>query len=144
MPKHDALFFYQLLLPICDPKRSDIDNDPRKPFYSQVESFSNLYAYSIGLGGSYGHKLQVIELHQLVRFDGVVVQDGVRGGSDGALYRRWIDGSDYTAFYLTCDLTESSQRMVVETFCVLEELLLVSQSKIAGSKTDEQYSDIFP
>jgi hypothetical protein len=63
MQKHDALFFYQLLLPICDPKRSDIDNDPRKPFYSQVESFSNLYAYSIGLGGSYGHKFQVIELH---------------------------------------------------------------------------------
>jgi hypothetical protein len=37
----------------------------------------------------------VINLHELVSFDGVVVQDGVRGGSDGALYRQWIDGSDY-------------------------------------------------
>jgi hypothetical protein len=37
----------------------------------------------------------VIELHELVRFDGVVVQDGVHGGSDGALYHRWIDGSNY-------------------------------------------------
>jgi hypothetical protein len=95
MQQHDALFFYQLLLPICDPKRSDIVDDPRKPFYCQVEQFSNLYGYSIGLGGSYGHKFRVIELHELVRFDGVVVKDGVRGGSDGALYRRWIDGSDY-------------------------------------------------
>ena len=27
----DALFFFQLLFPICDPKRSGIENDPRKP-----------------------------------------------------------------------------------------------------------------
>jgi hypothetical protein len=26
-----------------------------------------------------------------VRFDGVVVCDGVRGGSNGALYRRWME-----------------------------------------------------
>jgi hypothetical protein len=95
MDKHDALFFCQLLLPICDPKRSDIVNDPWKPFYSQVKSFSNLHAYLIGLGGLYGHKFRDIELHELVRFDDVGVQDGVRGGSDGALYRQWIDESDY-------------------------------------------------
>ena len=31
-----------------------------------------------------------------MRHDGVVVRDGVRGGSNGALYRRWLsNGSDY-------------------------------------------------
>ena len=46
----DALFFYQLVLPLCNPSRSGIEGDPRRPFYSAVEGFSNLYAYSIGLG----------------------------------------------------------------------------------------------
>jgi hypothetical protein len=90
----DALFFYQLLLPICDPTKSGIDADPRKAFYSKVEGFTNSYAYSIGLGGSYGHRFKSIDLHELVHFDGVVVRDGVRGGSNGALYRRWMEGAD--------------------------------------------------
>ena len=54
-----------------------------------------MYAYSISLGGSYGHKFKRVELHELVRFDGVVVKDGVCGGSVGAMYRRWVDGRDY-------------------------------------------------
>ena len=55
----------------------------------------NLYAYSIGLGGSYGHKFKLVEIHELVHFDGVVLNNGVRGGSVGAMYRRWVDGSYY-------------------------------------------------
>jgi hypothetical protein len=94
MTSCDALFFYQLLLPMCDPTKSGITNDPRKGFYSKVEGFTNSYAYSIGLGGSYGHRFKSIDLNELVHFDGVVVRDGVRGGSNGALYRRWMHGAD--------------------------------------------------
>jgi hypothetical protein len=97
MVKGDALFFHQLLLPMCDPKMSGITDDPRKAFYSQVETFSNLYAIHIGLGGSYGHKFKNIVLDELVHFDGVVIRDGVKGGSNGAIYRRWMDGADYDA-----------------------------------------------
>jgi hypothetical protein len=32
----DALFFFQLLLPIGDLKKSGIENDPRLPYYSEV------------------------------------------------------------------------------------------------------------
>ena len=53
-----------------------------------------MYAYSIGLGGSYGHKFNPVKLHDIVHFDGVVVKDGVRGGSVGAMYRQWVDGSE--------------------------------------------------
>jgi hypothetical protein len=42
MVKGDMLFFHQLLLPLCDPKMSGIADDPRKAFYSQVKTFSNL------------------------------------------------------------------------------------------------------
>ena len=47
------------------------------------------------MGGSYEHKFKPVELRELVRFDGVVVKDGVRGGSVGAMYWWWADGSDY-------------------------------------------------
>ena len=50
----DALSFYQLLLPICNPTRSGIPGDARKPFFSKVEEFTNSYAYSIRFGGSLG------------------------------------------------------------------------------------------
>jgi len=93
----DALFFHQLLLPMCDPKRSGVVGDPRKPFYSEVETFSNLYAVNIGLGGSYGHRFKMLGLDELVHFDGVVVCDGVKGGSNGAIHRRWMDGADFDA-----------------------------------------------
>ncbi len=59
MVKGDVLFFHQLLLPMCDPTMlGSIADNPRKAFYSQVETFSNLYAIYIGLGGSYGHNLK--------------------------------------------------------------------------------------
>ena len=49
----DALFFYQLLLPFCDPERSGIEDDPCQAFYSDVEKFSNKYCVDLGLGGKY-------------------------------------------------------------------------------------------
>ena len=99
MIEGDALFFYQLLLSICDPKRSGIKGGDRQPFYNEVERFTNSYAYLIGLGELYGHKFKPIDLHKLVHFDGVVVKDGVQGGSVGAMYWRWVDGSDYNEVF---------------------------------------------
>jgi hypothetical protein len=94
----DALFFYQLLLPMCEPAKSGINADPRKAFYSKAEGSTNSYAYSIGLGGSYGHKFKAVDLSELVHFDGVVVRDGVHGGSNGTLYLRWMVGADQDDF----------------------------------------------
>jgi hypothetical protein len=88
----DALFFFQLLLPIGDPKKSGIENDPRLPYYSEVERWTQKYATSLGLGGSYGHSFKEVMLEELLHFDSVVVRDGVHGGTDGAIYRRWREG----------------------------------------------------
>jgi hypothetical protein len=42
---------------------------------------------------------EAIDLSELVHFDGVVVRNGVRGGSNGALvYRRWMGGADQDDF----------------------------------------------
>jgi hypothetical protein len=88
----DALFFLQLLLPIGDPKKSGIEDDPRLPYYSEVERWTQKYATSIGLGGSYGHSFKEVMLEELLHFDSVVIRDGVHGGTDGAIYRRWRQG----------------------------------------------------
>ena len=90
----DALFFLQLILPICNPAYSGIDNDPRQPFYTEVLRFSNLYAFQNDLGtGPYGHHFDQLHLEELLRFDGAVVRNGVLGNNDSAFYHRWLKGS---------------------------------------------------
>ena len=95
----DALFFYQLLLPMCDPQQSGIENDPRKGFYTDVTRYSNLYKHQMGIGSTYGHSIPEIQMYEYVRFDGCIVRDGVRGGGDGALYRRWFSGNAHADDY---------------------------------------------
>ena len=55
-------------------------------FYDKVEQFSNLYAMQMGLGGSYGHTFKPINIAELLHFDAVVVCDGDKGGSKGAVH----------------------------------------------------------
>ena len=85
----DALFFYQLLLPLCDAEKSGIVDDKRKSYYSACETHSNIYASKIKAISSYGHSFSPVLLEDNVHFDGVIVRDGCVGGGDGDLYRRW-------------------------------------------------------
>ena len=85
----DALFFKQLLLPLCDPEKSGIEDDPRMPYYSKLERWSTKYAASIGLLGSYGHDFKTPNIEELVHWDSCVFKSGVNGALQGALYRRW-------------------------------------------------------
>ena len=71
---------------MCNPHVSGIPNEPRLPYYSEVEKFSNFYMLEIGLGGSYGHQFKNVTIEDLVRWDGVVYCDGVKGGTSGALH----------------------------------------------------------
>jgi hypothetical protein len=92
----DALFFYQLLFPIGDPKRSGVKDDGRMPYYTDVTNFTNIYGASeFGMAGTYGHKFKPVTLEEVVRFDGIVHRHGVRGGGPG-IHLRWDPtDSDY-------------------------------------------------
>ena len=103
----DALFFYQLLLPICDPAKSGIKDDPRSGFYTDVYQFSNLYKHQVGIGNGYGHDVDEAKTWEFVQFDGVVVRDGCRGGGDGAIYRRWNKDSSSCDKHIMNSLTLS-------------------------------------
>ena len=77
MEEKDALFFLQLLLPIANPTKSGIDKDPRKPFYSDVQSYTNIYAMSpmCDQGGELGHLFNPTNSQELVCWNGVVVSN---------------------------------------------------------------------
>ena len=56
----------QLLHPVHDPSESGVDNDPRLPYYSNIEKWTANHAASIGMCGSYGHSHQNSNVEELV------------------------------------------------------------------------------
>jgi hypothetical protein len=78
-----------------DPKRSGVKNNTWKPFYNEVERFSNIYGFSIGLGGLFGHAFKTTMLDELVHYNGVVMHDGVHKGSNRVLHHRWMECADH-------------------------------------------------
>jgi len=90
----DALFFFTLLLPIHQINKEKgvepVKDDPRRPFYAPVAKFTNLYAVGeLELGSGYGHNYEPTNPAEMLRGDGVLVTDGVHGGSKGAILRRF-------------------------------------------------------
>jgi hypothetical protein len=86
----DALFFYQLLLPIHDTKKT-VPNDPRRGFYQEVATWSLLY--TVGelqlLTSGYGTYSRPATYSEFLQWDGSIVMDSVLGGSQGAFFRRF-------------------------------------------------------
>ena len=80
--------FYQLLLHLCDTTLSGIREYKRITYYSEVDKWMNLYAYQIGIGGSYGHSFKPMKLLDLFFHDRCIVIIGVQGGASSAVYSR--------------------------------------------------------
>ena len=80
----DTLFFFKLLLPFYDPAKSGVDGDPRIPYYTDVEKYTNASTALSGQGSSYGHCWKPTSAGELLRFDANLLHDGVLGSSDGA------------------------------------------------------------
>lgn len=97
----DALFFHQLLLPIHNLQaRGEIPDDPRMPYYSHVAECSNDYAVNdLQLGKGYGHPLKLVDIPELVKWDGSVIMDGVLGQSKGAMLQRFDCSRDDNTSY---------------------------------------------
>ncbi|KAG7373374.1 hypothetical protein IV203_034098 [Nitzschia inconspicua] len=134
---NDPLFFYQLLLPLCRSDRSDIPNDPRKSYYSEVMRWTQSYAHDIGLGGSYGHRFKEVMIPELVHFDGILIRDGLLGGStDGAIYRRWQTKSP--AFD-----PDTSSSLTHTRFLQLKRTLKLNDNKTAKKKGEKGYEPAY-
>ena len=83
------------MLPLCDTSFSGIQECKRVYYYSEVEKLSNIFAYLICFGGSYRLDLKPVKLTETIYHYGLIVRDGVRGGTSSAIYRCWNMGADY-------------------------------------------------
>jgi len=91
------------LLPVHNINKSKsiqpVEDDPRIPFYYEVAKFTNLYAVGeLELGFGYGHSYENTTAAELLQWDGVLVTDGVRGGSKGAILRQFNNCKGSKAF----------------------------------------------
>jgi len=76
MEECDALFFYQLLVPIGHPSFSGIPNDPRMGYYEEVANCTNEYASGYKRrSGTYGNKFSPVNAEELVVWDGIVIRN---------------------------------------------------------------------
>ena len=90
----DALFFIQLLLPICDPAKSGVPHDPRRSFYDETARFTNIYPYQRkGYSGNYGHNFPSTNSEELVNWDGI----GFRNNNTN-IHDCWIDKEDSNSY----------------------------------------------
>eukprot|EP00957_Ditylum_brightwellii_P040482 3063782-Ditylum_brightwellii.AAC.1 len=62
MKDRDALFFCQLLFPICDASKSNVNGDSRKNFYTDVAHVTNQYALDKGLFSGYGQSCGIVKV----------------------------------------------------------------------------------
>jgi hypothetical protein len=73
MEECNALFFYQLLLPIVDPAMSGIKSDTRMGYYKDVAMNTNMYAFGVkNGGGTCGHVFCPTTAEELLVWDGIV------------------------------------------------------------------------
>jgi hypothetical protein len=85
--KCDPLFFLQILLHFCNPKRSGGDGDGRMPFFTNALIYTNGYAVmEKGWGAGYGHEVKLVTEQELVRWLGVPIHYGARDGSASGLH----------------------------------------------------------
>ena len=89
MHNGDPLFFYQMLFPICDPKRSSVDNDGRMPYFSVASICTNVYAVASGAGSGFGHEWVVVTAPELVKWTACPICNGALDGKSSTLPARW-------------------------------------------------------
>ncbi len=76
MQECDALFFYQLILPIIDPAMSGIDGDTRMGYYEDVARNTKMYAFGAkNRGGTRGHVFCPTTAKELLVWDGIVCRN---------------------------------------------------------------------
>eukprot|EP00536_Pseudo-nitzschia_multiseries_P005353 jgi/Psemu1/12394/gm1.12394_g len=83
----NALFFYQLVLPLHYSSMSGVHGDKRKSFYPLVTSYINIYSNTKNDG--YGHQVERIRHDEIVHFNGVMFIHDVCGGSSNNIGSQW-------------------------------------------------------
>jgi hypothetical protein len=102
----DPLLFYQLILPLGDPRKNKLlEGEVRDPYYSEVEWYTAKYTSGISLGGSYSHLFSIPKIDELLKFDMILTRDGRLGGSRGSIHLRWDKDDSLYCERITTSMT---------------------------------------
>ena len=86
-------------------------------FYAPVERWTSEYAASKGYFSSYGHEFVPPKVVELLKFDGaVMIRDGVLGGSNGNIHRRWKPGNSMFDSYIADAITNTWWRQLKSVY----------------------------
>lgn len=114
---HSPIHWYQLLLPIADPSKSGIEDDGRIPFFTTARQCTNIYAYGEkNWGGGYSHSYDQVTEMDLVRWAGVPVRHGARGGRPMTLHYRWCKSDPDFDESISNAMTLSRWRQIKSVF----------------------------
>ena len=111
-------------------KKSDVIDDPQIPYYTEVEKFTNMSKAGSRIGGNYVHNWKVAIAAELVQFDGILIRDGVLGGSNSAIYRRFQKNS-------CCYFKEIDNVMTATRYSQLKLSLKLCHNGSAPKRGDE-------
>ena len=75
---------------MCEVSKSGIVDNPRINYDANIEGFIYKYIGTIRVASLYAHSFHPVKIQELVRFNGILVQDRVLGSSNGVIYRRWL------------------------------------------------------
>lgn len=92
MQDDDALFFYQMLFPIGNPKNSGVDGDNRMPYFSYAAICTNIYAGGSAASSGIGHRWEFIEPPEMVHWTACPIRNGALDGKPATLSARWSSG----------------------------------------------------
>ena len=123
-----------MILPLCDPTKSGIDQDPRKGFYTEVANFSNLYTrYEKQIGQNYGHYIPEVTMPEYAHFDGIFIRDGLFGGNRGATYLRWDKKSAAYDRIISNSLS-------FERYTQLKRIMKLNDNRVEKKRDEEGYN----
>ena len=101
-----------------------------------METYTNKYALSIGLGGTYGHKFENVTSKELANWWGIIFRDAALGGSGGAFHRRFREGnSQYDPLIAGC--------MTERRFLQIKRVIKSNDNDTSPKRGEEGYNPTY-
>ena len=132
----DALLFFQVVCLMFHPSKSYIFNYPRIPYFTYLESFTNIYKFSTGQGASYGHEWKNSVVTDIFQFNGILVRDGVIGGNNGYLCEQWNPNSPMY-------IPNISQAMTLTRFGEIKRKINLCNNNASNIRYQEGYDPAY-
>jgi hypothetical protein len=136
MIEKDALFFYQLLFPISNPKSSGVEGDHRMPYFTYAAICTNMYASGLGSGIGVGRHWRSVTVEELVHWTACPIRNGALDGNPGTLTSRWSkDDRRHDALIEDC--------MTLSRWQQIKRFFKLNHNFLSGKKGDDGFDPCY-